>query len=161
MSLLNASSTPTKTFNEKVVGTAATATTTKTKAAVFNIEACFKEVVTPVKHTSIDDLVNEWSQDDDMRKALEDARLWYAEQLHAEDGVTIRTMRLKKKWSQAQLAETIGSSQSHVARIERGTENLAIETCRKLCAALEIDMNTLDAALRNQETLHKQSLAKA
>lgn len=161
MTLLNASSTPIKTFNEKIVGTAATATTNKAKATVFNIEACFKEVVTPAKYTSIDDLVSEWSQDADMRKALEDARQWYAEQYHAEDGVTVRNMRLKKGWSQTQLAEALGSSQSHVARIERGTENVSIETCRKLCTALDIDMNALDAALKTQETLHKQSQAKA
>jgi hypothetical protein len=74
-----------KTYNEQVVGTTSTAATTKTKAAVFNIEARFEEIVTPVKYTSIDDLVDEWSQDDDMREALENARLWYAEQYHAED----------------------------------------------------------------------------
>ncbi len=164
MTSLNVSSTLTKTYNEQVVGNVSIATTIKTKAAVFNavfnIEARFKEVVTPVKHTSIDDIVNEWSQDDDMREALENARLWYAEQYHAEDGVTIRTIRLKKKWSQAKLADEIGSSQSHIARIERGTENLSIETCRRLCVALDIDMNTLDCALKNQEKLHKKNLAK-
>lgn len=160
MTSLNVSSTLTKTYNEQVVGNVSIATTIKTKAAVFNIEARFKEVVTPVKHTSIDDIVNEWSQDDDMREALENARLWYAEQYHAEDGVTIRTIRLKKKWSQAKLADEIGSSQSHIARIERGTENLSIETCRRLCVALDIDMNTLDCALKNQERLYKKNLAK-
>jgi transcriptional regulator with XRE-family HTH domain len=62
-------------------------------------------------------------------------------------------LRLRKGWSQARLAAEIGTSQPHVARIERGTENLAIGTCRKLCAALDIDLNTLDRALRRQEKI--------
>ena len=50
-------------------------------------------------------------------------------------------------------AKALGTSQSHVARIERGTENLAIETCRRLCGVLGIDMNTLDQSLRRQEVV--------
>ena len=160
MNLQNASSTPTKTYDEHVIGNTSTATTNKNKATVFNIDACIKKVVAPVKHTSIDDLVDKWSKDEKRRKALEEARLWYAEQYHADDGVTVRTMRLKKQWSQTQLAAAIGSSQPHVARIERGTENLTIDTCRKLCAALDVDMNILDAALKKQETLHKKPLTE-
>jgi transcriptional regulator with XRE-family HTH domain len=73
--------------------------------------------------------------------------------LHGEGGDTVKTLRLRRGWSQTQLAEAIGSSQSHVARIERGRENLSIQTCRRLCEALGVDMNTLDAALRRQESL--------
>jgi len=84
---------------------------------------------------------------------LEEARQWVADTLHVEDGDTVRTIRLRKGWSQTRLATEISTSQSHVARIERGTENLAVGTCRKLCSALEIDMNALDKALRHQEAL--------
>lgn len=72
---------------------------------------------------------------------------------YGEDGDTVRTLRLRKGWSQARLAAELGTSQSHIARIERGTENLTIETCRKLSRALRIDLNTLDRALKRQETI--------
>jgi transcriptional regulator with XRE-family HTH domain len=62
-------------------------------------------------------------------------------------------LRLRKGWSRTRLAEALRTSQSHVARIERGTENLTIETCRKLAKALDIDLNALDLALRRQEAI--------
>ena len=65
----------------------------------------------------------------------------------------MRAFRLRKGWSQTRLAEELSTSQSHVARIERGTENLTIETCRKLSTVLGIDLNTLDQALKRQEAI--------
>ena len=97
--------------------------------------------------------MNEWEQDEEWHAAMAEARHWVAEQFYAEDGNTVRSLRLRKGWSQSRLAEALGTSQSHIARIERGTENLALETCRKLCNALGIDMNTLDLALKNQEAI--------
>jgi transcriptional regulator with XRE-family HTH domain len=87
------------------------------------------------------------------RAALESGRRWIAEAFYPGDGDTVRTLRLRMGWSQTRLAEALGTSQSHVARIERGTENLAIQTCRKLAAALDIDLNTLDQALKRQEAI--------
>jgi len=84
---------------------------------------------------------------------LEEGRRWVARTFYGEEGDTVRTLRLRKGWSQTRLAEALGTSQSHVARIERGTENLTIETCRKLGMVLDVDMNTLDAMLRRQEVL--------
>jgi ribosome-binding protein aMBF1 (putative translation factor) len=102
-------------------------------------------------YTPINDLVTRWSKDEQRRAALESARQWTAETTRGDRGDTVRTFRLRKGWSQAQLAAQIQTSQPHVARIERGTENLALLTCRRLCAALSIDMNTLNAALLRQE----------
>ena len=97
--------------------------------------------------------MSEWEQDEEWHAAMAEARYWIADQFYAEDDDTVRTLRLRKGWSQNRLAEALGTSQSHVARIERGTENLALETCRKLCDALGVDMNALDLALRRQEAI--------
>jgi transcriptional regulator with XRE-family HTH domain len=98
-------------------------------------------------------LIREWETDEKKRAALEEGRRWVADTFHCDDGETVRTLRLRKGWSQSQLAKMLGTSQSHVARIERGTENLTIETCRKLSATLDIDLNTLDLALKRQEAI--------
>lgn len=107
----------------------------------------------PAQHTTVDALVEKWSRDPARRAALEDARRWAADAVYGDEGVSVRTLRLTKGFSQSRLAEMIGTSQPHIARIERGTENLMIETCRRLAAALDVDMNTLDQALRRQAEL--------
>ena len=101
----------------------------------------------------VDDLVAIWEQNPERQSALANARQWVADTFYSDGGDTVRTLRLRKGWSQARLAEALGTSQSHVARIERGRENLAIKTCRRLCEALEITLDGLDQALRRQESL--------
>lgn len=105
----------------------------------------------PRAHTSIGDLVAQWNADPARRSAMQDARRWVAETFHQEDGDTLRTLRLKKGLSQQQLAAVIGTSQSHIARIEGGADSLNIDTCRRLTKALGIDLNTLDQALLRQQ----------
>jgi ribosome-binding protein aMBF1 (putative translation factor) len=151
----SASSAPTKSF-EKVFGQpgGAVETTSGTRCQVYAFEAYVApRPQPPAKHSSISQLIDEWEQDGKSRAALEDGRRWLADTFYGEEGDTMRTLRLRKGWSQIRLAEALGTSQSHVARIERGTENLTIETCRKLCSALDIDMNTLDRMLKRQEAI--------
>lgn len=151
----NAYSKPTKTY-ERVVGqsTAAAETTSRPRCKIFTFDdyAAPRPQV-PAKYRAIGDLVGGWERDDKRRAALEEARRWVADEFHGDDGITVRTMRLRKGWSQSRLAEVLATSQSHVARIERGTENLTIETCRKLAAALDVDLNRLDDALKRQEAI--------
>jgi len=150
-----ASSGPTKSFEKYISQTGIVAeTTSRARCQVYLFDHYTdSQSEAPAKHTTIGDLVQQWEQDDSRRTAMEEARQWVADAFHGEDGDTVRTLRLRKGWSQVRLAAELSTSQSHVARIERGTENLAVETCRKLCKALEIDMNTLDHALRRQEAI--------
>lgn len=91
-------------------------------------------------------------RDERRRSFLAEARRELARDLD-KDGETVRSLRLGLGLSQAQLADRIGSKQPHVARIERGSENLHLNTCRKLADILQVDMNRLDAALRHQEEM--------
>lgn len=148
----SASSAPTKTYraNFNEAGEA----TSRTRCQFF----AFEDYQTsseppPSRYSTIEDLVSEWTQDPATHSELEEGRRWVADQFYGQDGETVRSLRLSKGWSQTQLADRLSTSQSHVARIERGTENLAIQTCRKLADALEIDLNRLDQALRRQEEL--------
>lgn len=154
----SASSAPTKSF-DKVISqpgaeVAAGETTSRIRCQVYAIDTHIAApALVPAKHTAIRDLIGQWEADEKKRAALEEGRHWVADTFHGDDGETVRTLRLRKGWSQTRLAETLGTSQSHVARIERGTENLTIETCRKLSAVLGIDLNTLDLALKRQEAI--------
>lgn len=51
-------------------------------------------------------------------------------------GETIEQMRLKKGWTQGELAEAVGSSQSAIHRIEKGGQNISLEMIKKLSDAL-------------------------
>lgn len=114
-------------------------------------------VVVPPKHVEIGSLVAKWEKQPDRREAIARARAWVADTFHAEDGVTVRTLRMRKGLSQQQLADVIGTSQPHVARIEGGAASLQIDTCRRLARALDIDLNTLDAALVLQQTIGEKT----
>ena len=157
---LNAFSKPTKPF-ERHLGDAREATSPPVGCKVYSIEAYIQPIVdVPVKHTAIGSLAARWDKSVERQQDMQDARRWLADTFHANEGDTIRTLRLRKGWSQARLAEEIGTSQSHIARIERGTENLAIETCRRLTGALDVDMNTLNDALRRQEVVAQSRAAQ-
>lgn len=51
-------------------------------------------------------------------------------------GRVIERLRTEKGWTQTQLAEAIGSSQSAIHRIEKGGQNVSLELIKKLSLAL-------------------------
>ncbi|RUQ35512.1 MAG: XRE family transcriptional regulator [Candidatus Competibacteraceae bacterium] len=152
---VSASSAPTKPFEQTFCqSSTVVGITNPTSCQVFRFEDyASPSPPVPARHRTIEQLLNEWEQDEEGCAVMAEARHWIADQFYADDGDTVRTLRLRKGWSQSRLAEVLGTSQSHVARIERGTENLSLETCRKLCDALGIDMNALDLALKRQEAI--------
>ncbi len=58
----------------------------------------------------------------------------YGKQL--EIAYQILKLRKKKKLSQLQLAQKIGTKQSNIARIEAGQQNFSIDTLEKIADAL-------------------------
>ena len=51
-------------------------------------------------------------------------------------GETVEQMRLEKGWTQGDLAEAVGSSQSAIHRIEKGHQNITLPMVKKLSEAL-------------------------
>lgn len=51
-------------------------------------------------------------------------------------GRVVERLRTEKGWTQSQLAEKIGSSQSAIHRIEKGRQNISLELTKKLSRAL-------------------------
>lgn len=51
-------------------------------------------------------------------------------------GRIVERLRTEKGWTQSQLAEAIGSSQSAIHRIEKGRQNISLELTKKLSRAL-------------------------
>lgn len=55
-------------------------------------------------------------------------------------GQKIRQYRILRNLTQDELAEVIGSTGSYIGRIERGEQNVKIETLEKIATAMEIDI---------------------
>jgi DNA-binding XRE family transcriptional regulator len=108
------------------------------------------EAPIPPGYKTIDEIVAKFERDPAMQEELLNARRWVADTVLAGKPVTMRTLRLRKGLSQAQLAEAIGTQQPHVARIEGGQADLRLETCRRIAEVLGVDLNTLDQALQGQ-----------
>jgi DNA-binding XRE family transcriptional regulator len=143
------------TLSEKVVGKATTSTRTPRDGTttVVSLPDAQGKPEMPSSFVAIDDLVLGYEADPEKAAALRAARAEMALEVRDAEGVSIRARRLELGLSQVKLAEMLGTSQSHVARIERGTENLQISTCRRLCAVLGVDLNALDGMLETQERI--------
>lgn len=84
---------------------------------------------------------------DDIAPCLPEVRNEISRNFADRDGVTIKSLRLARGFSQSDLANAIGSSQSHVSRLESRKEKPNEDTIRALCGALAIDANTIMDAL--------------
>lgn len=82
------------------------------------------------------------SEDPSFKGALKSARRAFSEELY-DGAITLKSLRLKKGVSQAELAKKIGTSQSHIARIERRPESIMLTTGIKLAEALGVDITLL------------------
>ncbi|SRR5712692_990702 len=101
----------------------------------------------PKDYVEIDTLIANHEKDETRRTSLEEARKLIAETLYSDKPVSLSVLRLKKGWSQARLAQEMNTSQSHVARIELGHEDLRLSTIKKIAAALNVDLPLVLSAI--------------
>ncbi len=55
-------------------------------------------------------------------------------------GTLIRDSRRNRGWTQAQLAESLGTSQSAINRIEQGNQNLSLDLLTRISEALDSEI---------------------
>lgn len=94
----------------------------------------------------IDAIVADAEQNDEDRALLAEARQILAEKLYPGE-TSIRSLRLKAGLSQKSLADRMGTSQSHVARIEKNGESVELRTIVSLTRALGVDLCSVANAL--------------
>lgn len=100
----------------------------------------------PEGFRDVGDIVAEAEQNDQDRSALAEARRILAERFYSSEN-SIRTLRLKAGLSQKALGERMGTSQSHIARIESNGSSVEIRTAASLARALDIDLCAVVSAL--------------
>lgn len=106
-------------------------------------------VISPIdgEFEDIDDIANASENDDVKRPAVQRARRTVAERF-TQGALGLAYLRLQRGWSQKYLAEQLGTSQSHVARMEMGNgDEIKMNTIRRLAHALGVSVADIDAAL--------------
>lgn len=58
-------------------------------------------------------------------------------------GANVRTLRLKRKWSQDVFADRSGLNRAHVGEIERGESNVTIQTLKIVADTLGVKISDL------------------
>lgn len=109
---------------------------------------CFRpqDIPVPEGFEDIDTYIDDRERDPLQLDALKAARRRIADRLPATK-VTLAKLRLQKGWSQKQLAQAVGTSQPHIARIENGRDNVLLSTANELARALGVTLNEVNIAL--------------
>ncbi|MDN5752541.1 MAG: helix-turn-helix transcriptional regulator [Nitrosospira sp.] len=81
---------------------------------------------------------------------MQNARRDLVDSLYGREPETLTVLRLMVGLSQARLAEMIGTSQPHIARIEGGRTDPGTEMIAKLARALAVNEQRAFAAIRQQ-----------
>lgn len=88
-------------------------------------------------YTEIDDYIASQEEDEQRRTLLERARRDLGHAIYdGKSGASLRRIRLARGWSQATLAKEIGTTQSHIARIENAEIDPQASTLERLGHAL-------------------------
>lgn len=95
----------------------------------------------------IDVLVAEAEQDTGTRQAIAAGRQAVAENFYAGEAKSLSWYRLKRGWSQRELATRMSTSQSYIARLEAGEIDPQVSTLQRLAAVFEVSAASLLDAL--------------
>jgi DNA-binding XRE family transcriptional regulator len=105
------------------------------------------ELPLPDGFRNLDSVIDEFERDAAGQVAMADARRFVGAELYINQPPRLATFRLAKGWSQKRLAEELGTSQSHVARLETGRSDPQISTVRRICSVLGISIEEFARAL--------------
>lgn len=95
----------------------------------------------------IDDLVTEFEQSPRGAEAIAKGRKWVARNFYSGGPSSVAQLRLRKGWSQAELAKRAETSQPYIARLELGKVDPQVSTVRKIARALGVPTTTVLLAI--------------
>ncbi|MDU9399029.1 helix-turn-helix transcriptional regulator [Pseudomonas sp. zfem003] len=151
-------------LNESLIHTIKSNTTskaaqtgTKNNIARVVFEKPVAKTALEIEHSDFDAFMEALDSSAEHKEGMKEARLWVAEQLYAEEGDTIKSLRLKKGLTQKQLAQIIGTSQPQIAKLEKGLGDPLQSTCRRLREALGISADELEKAMDRQVELNMRN----
>ena len=99
----------------------------------------------PAGAIDIDDLAVEMEGAPGGIEAIAKGRRWVGKHFYLSS--SIAQIRLKKGWSQAELARRAGTSQPYIARLEQGRVDPQISTVKKIAKALGLPLRSVVEAI--------------
>lgn len=105
-----------------------------------------QDLPAPEGFEDIEDIVQELESDAPTRALLETARRELARELPVAPE-SLAALRLARGWSQKRLADLIGTSQSHIARLECNRGDVMLSTANALAAKLGVSLEVVSRAL--------------
>ncbi|WP_209008690.1 helix-turn-helix transcriptional regulator [Pseudomonas eucalypticola] len=105
-------------------------------------------------HTDFDDFMTELEADSSNSDSFIKAGNWIAETFYGEDGLTLKTARLRRGLSQKQLAEMTGLTQPYISTIEKNGADVLLSTANKICIALDIPLENLTSMMERQRNIN-------
>ncbi len=129
-----------------VAGTAAPET--ETTPVVLTWREIYRPLDVPTSDdlADIDEYVDRLERDPVRRAGIARARVRLADRLSHRLG-GLADLRMRRGLSQKQLAQAIGTSQPHIARIEGGRDNVLLATANDLARALDVPLEEINEAL--------------
>ncbi|MEZ0197650.1 helix-turn-helix transcriptional regulator [Pseudomonas qingdaonensis] len=127
---------------------------------IYRFEAPSRVSVADAQHKKFASFMERRQRNPERAAGLAKARSELADALYPEDGTTLKTLRLKAGLTQTQLAALMETSQPLVARIEAGRQDPTMSTCKKLSAALGVNLETISSALDRQAEINEHKAQK-
>jgi DNA-binding XRE family transcriptional regulator len=122
---------PTSSSESVILNESIASASTESVAAIYVFND-FVEVKEPKNgFVSMDDFLVDLESDSDFSESLPEGRKWVADSFY-KDKNSLSKLRLKKGWSQKQLAEKLNTKQPYIARIENGIDDIQLSTIKKL-----------------------------
>jgi DNA-binding XRE family transcriptional regulator len=105
-----------------------------------------RDIPAPEDYEDIDDVIARHETNAVRGQHLQEARIALA--TREQNRITgLAALRLRKGWSQKRLADEVGTSQPHIARLELGHEDILMSTARRLATALDVPIQEINSAL--------------
>jgi DNA-binding XRE family transcriptional regulator len=113
--------------------------------------------VPPPNTMAIDDYIASLEADEETRGVIAEGRKWLAETYYGDEPESLRHLRLARGLSQSRFADLVGTSQSHIARLEAGITEPQVSTVEKLAIALNIAPGALFEIFRKQISANEKT----
>lgn len=97
----------------------------------------------PEGFVDIDALVESEESEPSTRESIAAGRRAVADNYYADRPRSLASLRMSNGWSQKELAQRLGTSQSYVARLEAGSIDPQVSTLRRLAAVLNVEPGLL------------------
>ncbi|MGQ7957654.1 helix-turn-helix domain-containing protein [Pseudomonas sp. SP16.1] len=134
------------------------AASSKATAEVFSFEAAITPPKRQSKFSSISAFILDIEKEKEHKDGIAKARKWVAETQYAGSKKTLKLIRMSKGLSQKALGDLTGTSQSHIARIEAGREDVRLSTLKKLSQALGLTLDELSQLIENKELMNAEEV---